>query len=202
MMPIVDASGSMAEPSISSLKNWFQREAEKEAKKDVLKTSDRFGNLIGIIFGVVCLLFFVVHLTSQTGFFTPSFETVSAIIFFGVTAWGLIASSIRLVTGKRSPSKLFDIIGSILVMISVIYFLSSWQFNFSHVSDPLPDFLKWGLEWMTNEFVMNMMVLVGIVLVFVIPFQIVSYRYLRIELLKPQPVQTTMADFSQYEEAP
>ena len=192
----------MAEPSISSLRNWFQREAEKEAKKDVLKKSDRFGNLVGIILGIVVLLFFVSHLTSQTGFFTPSFGTVSAIIFFAATAWALIASGLRLVTGRRSPSKLADIIGSFLVMISVIYFLSSWQFDFAHVADPLPGFLKWGLEWMTNEFAMNMMVLVGIVLVFVIPFQIVSYRCLRIELLKPQPVQTTMADFTQNEEAP
>jgi len=192
----------MAEPSISSLKNWFQREAGKEAKKDIMKPSDRFGNLIGIILGIVCLLFFVVHLTSQTGFFTSSFGTASAIIFFAATAWGLTASGLRLVTGRRSPSKLADIIGSFLVMISVIYFLSSWQFDFTHVADPLPDFLKWGLQWMTDEFARNLMLLVGIVLVFVIPFQIVSYRCLRIELLKPQPVQTTMADFTQNEEAP
>ena len=192
----------MADVALSSLKAWFQREAAKEAKKDVLKRSDRWGGLIGMIGIVIVLIFFASHLASRTGFFTVDFGAASAILFFGASAWGLIASGIRFVTGKKSPAKPFDIIGSVIVFISLLYFLASFQFNFSHIADVLPDFLKWALQWITDDFAKGLMVLATVVLLFVIPYQVVSYRYLRIEMSKPQEVPASIAGPAQNEEAP
>jgi len=192
----------MADNQIQALKSWFERQAEKEAKNDVLKRSDRIGNLIGIIGIIVVLIFFIAHSTSQSGFFTPEFGAVAAFIFFGSSAWGIIPSMIRFITGKKSPSKPFDLFGSIFVLIAMLYFLASFSFDFSHVAAPLPDFLKWTIQWLTDGFVRALMVLATIVLVFVIPFQIFSYQNLRCALAKQAPVPARIADAAEKAEEP
>lgn len=192
----------MADSPVSTLRNWFQKQAEKEAKRDVLKRSDRFGNLIGIIGTIIVLFFFAAHSTSQTGFFTSDFGAVSSFIFFGATAWGIIPSAIRLLTGRKSPSKLPDMFGSILVFIAMLYFLANFQFDFAHVADPLPDFLKWVVQWITAEFVRAVMVIGVIALVFVIPFQAMSYQYLRCALAGQEPVPAKIAEPAEKKEEP
>lgn len=172
----------MADAPLVAVKRWFQKQAEKEAKRDILKRPDRYGNLVGIVCIIIVLIFFAVHLNSQTGFFTSDFGAVSAFLFFGSTAWGIIPSAIRFVTGRKNPSKLPDIVGSLLVLIAILYFLASFQFDLSHLADPLPGFLKWAVQWITADFVKAVMVLGTIVLIFVIPYQMISNWYLKCEL--------------------
>jgi hypothetical protein len=184
------------------LDNWFKRQAEREAKSDVLKKSDRFSNIVGIVGILICLAYLAALANMQSGFFISSFGTVSGIIFFGSAGWGLIASSVRLVTGRKSPSKIFDIIGSVLVLIAAIYFLASFQFDFTHFADALPGSLKFILQWISDGLVKILLSLGVIVLVFVIPFQILSYRYLRTELSRPQPAPASIPEAPQNQEAP
>lgn len=192
----------MMDGSMKSLTNWFQQQAEKEAKKDVLKKSDRWGNLVGIVVIIIILMFFIVHSTSKTGFFTGAFGATEAALFFGVAAWGMISPIVRFVTGRKSLSKSLDIIGSILCLIAIIYFLASFPFDFSHISDPLPNVLKWVLQWITDDFARALMVIGTIVLIFVIPFQSVSYLYLRRKLSKTAGAPSETADPIQDEETP
>jgi len=192
----------MTDAALSTLTNWFQQQAEREAKKEVLSRPDRWGNVIGIIAIMVVLVFFMVHTTSHTGFFTAGFGVGAAALFFGANAWGMISPAVKSVKGKKSPAKPFEIIGSILMLIALLYFLSSFTFDFSHLSDPLPDFLRWIVQWVSNDIARALMVLATIAMVFVIPFQIISYRYLRQELSKPANVPARIAVPIENEEAP
>jgi len=184
------------------LDNWFKKQAEKDAKRDVLKSTDRTGNFASIVFTIIFVIFFAVHLSSNTGFFTSGFGAASAALFFIGAGWGIVPSAIRMVTGKRSPSKIPDIMSSILVFFSILYFLSNFTFDFSHLADPLPSYLAWIISWISADLVEILMILGGIALIFVTPFQIVSYRYLRIELAKPAGVPPEQIPPVQNQEAP
>jgi len=192
----------MADVQLQKLKAWFQKQAEREAKKDVLSKPDRWGNIVGIIAIMVFLVFFMVHVTSQTGFFTAGFGIGAAALFFGANAWGMIAPAVKMTKGRKSPSKPFEIIGSILMFITLLYFLAAFTFDFTHLADPLPDFLKWIVQWISDDFAKNVMALASIVMIFVIPFQIVSYKFLKIELAKPAAVPAHILAPEENQEAP
>jgi hypothetical protein len=192
----------MADVQLDKLKSWFQQQAEREAKKDVLTKGERWGSVCSIIAIMIFLVYFMVHVTSQTGFFTAGFGAVAAVLFFGFNAWGMIAPAVKLVKGRKSPSKPFEISGSILAFVALIYFLIAFTFDFTHLAAPLPDFLKWIVSWISDDFAKIVMTLASIVMVFIIPFQIISYKYLRIELAKPAAVPASILAPEQNQEAP
>jgi len=187
---------------VQGLKNWLRLQAEKEAKNDVLKKSDRIGNIIGFVGGIIVLIFFIVHSTSQTGFFTSGFGLVEAILFFGITGWGLIPVLVRFMAGKKSMAKPLDIIGMFLIFIAMIYFLATFPFDFSHFADPLPGALEWIIQWITNDIARALMILGTIAMVFLIPWQTVDYLYLRRELAKIPAAPQADAVPSPNQEAP
>lgn len=54
-------------------KSWFVRQAESEAKKDVMPMSERMGSIVAVIGAVILIMFFVLHQIWATGFFTSLF---------------------------------------------------------------------------------------------------------------------------------
>jgi len=201
-MPIIPQVGCLTEGSMGSLNSWFEKQAEKEAKRDVLKRGDRFGNLVGMIFTIICIAFFAVHLSSQTGFFTTAFGAVSAFMFFVPAAWGIIPSAIRFVTGKKSPARIPDIFGTILVLVAIIYFLVNFQFDFTHLADPLPDSLKWIIQWISASFVQLLMQIGAIAIAFIIPYQTMIYQNMKCALANQAPVPASIPTLVENKEQP
>ena len=192
----------MTEESMGSLNGWFEKQAEKEAKRDILKRSDRFGNLVGIIFTIICVAFFAVHLSSHSGFFTTAFGAVSAFMFFVPAAWGIIPSTIRFVTGKKTPARIPDIFGTILVLVAIIYFFVNFQFDFTHLADPLPDSLKWIVQWISASFVQLIMQIGAIAITFVILYQAMIYQNMKCALANLALVPASIPTLVENKEQP
>jgi succinate dehydrogenase/fumarate reductase cytochrome b subunit len=171
--------GCMAEAIFSRAMGWFEKQAEKEAKNDTLKKSDRFGQIIGIIGVVICIIFFGYHLTKPTGFFTPAFGTFDAALFFGINIFGIFPQFIRLVMNQKTPSRPFDIINSVLLFVALIYFVATFPFDFSHFADPLPMSLEFLLNWVSNGLASALMVLGILGMLFALPYQTLLYLAIR-----------------------
>ena len=174
----------MAEAVIPRAMGWFKKQAEKEAKKDNLKNSDRFGQIIGIIGITVIIVFFVYHLTKSTGFFTPTFGGFDTALFFGINFFGIFPQVIRLVTNRKTPSRPFDIINSVLLFVALIYFVAKFPFDFSYFADPLPRSLEFLLSWISNGLASVLMVLGIIGMLFALPYQ--TLLFIAIRKLPPE----------------
>ena len=176
--------GWMAEAVISRAMGWFKKQAEKEATKDDLKNSDRFGQIIGIIGITVIIVFFAYHLTKLTGFFTPNFGAFDVALFFGINIFGIFPQVIRIVTNRKTPSRPFDIINSTLLFVALIYFVAKFPFDFSHFAVPLPASLEFLLSWVSNSLASALMVLGILGMLFALPYQ--TLLYLAIRKLPPE----------------
>jgi cytochrome bd-type quinol oxidase subunit 2 len=169
----------MVEMTFPDIDSWFGKQARKEVKKDVLKRSDRIGQVIGIVGVPIVIIFFYFHLTSSSGFFTSTFGAFDAALFFGINAIGIVPAVIRLVKGRKSPARFFDIINTALMLITMVYFLSKFPFDFSHLADPLPASWEFLLNWISNGLANALMVLGILGMLFALPYQTLLYMAIR-----------------------
>lgn len=169
----------MVETLISRAKGWFEKQAEKEAKKDILNKSGRFGQIVGIVGIVIVIAFFAYHLTKSTGFFTPAFGDFDAVLFLGINIFGIFPQAIRLVINRKTPARPFDIINSTLLFVAMIYFIAKFPFDFSHFADPLPSSLEFLISWVSNGLASALMMLGIIGMLFALPYQTLLYMAIR-----------------------
>ncbi len=169
----------MAETVVLNPMDWFRKQAEKENKKNILKKSDRIGQIIGIVGVFVVLIFFGYHLSKPTGFFTSTFGILGAILFFGVNVVGIFPQAVRLLTGRKNPARPFDILNSALFLVVLIYFVATFPFDFSHFAEPLPVSLEFLINWVSNSLASLLMVLGIIGLLIALPYQILLFKAIR-----------------------
>lgn len=91
-------------------KNWFARQVEREAKKDVLPRSERFGSGIGVLAILLITLYFVVHQMSSTGFFTSKFGPAESLLFYIALLFGMIPAAARGVVGRKNVLRPLDLL--------------------------------------------------------------------------------------------
>lgn len=120
--------------------------------RNILTVPDRIGELVGIILVVLVAAFFAYHLSADTGFMTSAFGTLGAVLLFGSAAASVMASGARAITGRRDKSRAYELASAIYWTIASLWFITVFPFNFSHLGDPLPYYLKlfvsWIPEWM------------------------------------------------------
>lgn len=126
---------------------------EKEARKDRMKLSDRAGEIVGIIIIGLVALFFRVHQTEATGFFTSSFGPLEAALFYGSILIGVMAPLARLATGRRNAARPAEMLASLFWVASSAWLLAAFPFNFAHFGDVLPpiDWLRFLAGLVTND---------------------------------------------------
>jgi hypothetical protein len=129
----------------------LERAAEREAKKDLMKSSDRWGQLVGIVFSVIFLLYFVALYTESTGYFTPEFTALGGFMFFGGMVYGTVPVLVRVATGRKNPARPFDALGSLFIALICAYMLVVFPLDFSHLGDLLPNALESLVEIITDD---------------------------------------------------
>lgn len=165
-------------------KNWLAKQAEREAKKDKLSSSDRAGQGVGVFFILVVLWFFFAHQVYSTGFFTSGFASVEAFFFYTPPILGIVASISRMVIGRKNAVRPLDILGLGLVFVAFIWLFTVFPFDFSHLADVLPDFLRFLLLWISNDIAKLVMVLGIVGTLFATVFTAALYVFVRRELSK------------------
>jgi len=137
---------------------------EKQALKDNMKNSERGGELIGVIVIGLIALFFYVHQTEATGFFTSSFGATEALLLYGAILIGMAGPLARFLTGKRNKSRPPELIASVFWIVASAWFLMMvvFPFNFAHFADVVPDFLAFLVSWITND-IARVLIAIGMI---------------------------------------
>jgi hypothetical protein len=142
-------------------KGWFARHAEKEAKKDVMKLSERAGELIGIFCILILLIFFITHQTSSTGFFTSKFGRLEQFLFYGSLSFGIITSIGKIIVGRKNAIRPLEAFGALFSFSALLWLLHVFPFDFTYLTDILPEFLQLITIWISND-IAKIFMIIGI----------------------------------------
>lgn len=166
-------------------KGWFASHAEAEAKKDIIPRSERLGNIIGLAAILLILLYFVAHQTWSTGFFTTRFGLAEAFFFYASFLYGMVPLYIRSLAGRKNLARFFDVLGSVLFLIALAWLLMVFPFDFSYFADVLPTFLRFLLQWISND-IARVLMTIGIIGTLIMGvYNALLYVFVRRELQKP-----------------
>ncbi len=165
-------------------RNWFARHAEAEARKDTIPYSERVGNIVGVVIILLIVLYFVAHQMWSTGFFTSKFDTSEMLLFYVSLMFGIVTTVVRGLFGRKNLARLFDIFGLILVTVALIWLFIVFPFDFAYFADVLPSFLRFLLQWISNDIAKAFMA-IGIIIMPIATVYIATlYVFVRRELSK------------------
>jgi len=165
--------------------NWFARHAEAEAKKDTIPYSERVGNIVGVVVGFLIVLYFVAHQMWSTGFFTSKFATLEMLLFYVSLMFGIVSTALKGLFGRKNLARLFDVFGLVLAAVAFAWLFVAFPFDFAYFADVLPGFLRFLLQWISNDIARVLMVLGIIVALVMAIYTAILYVFVRRELSKP-----------------
>ena len=165
--------------------NWFARRAEAEAKKDIISYSERVGNIVGVVVGFLIVLYFVAHQMWSTGFFTSKFDTLEIFLFYVSLMFGIVSTALKGLFGRKNLARLFDVFGLVLAAVAITWLFVAFPFDFAYFADVLPGFLRFLLQWISNDIARVLMVLGIIVTLVMAIYTAILYVFVRRELAKP-----------------
>ncbi|MBN1677304.1 MAG: hypothetical protein JW880_02080 [Candidatus Thermoplasmatota archaeon] len=142
--------------------HWIRKQADREAKKDVLPWSERVGQVVGVGVFLIVTLFFIIHQTRPTGFFTDDFSTVGSVLLYALLVSGIIPLSVRALLGRKNSARPVDAAATAILVIGELYFLARFTFDFSHFADPFPNSLEFLLDWISPTLA-KLLLILGVV---------------------------------------
>ncbi len=119
--------------------------------RNALTIPDRIGEIVGIFFTLLVAAFFVYHQTTNTGFMTSRFGLEATLLFYGSFALSIVTSGAKAIMGRRDKARPFELVSNVFTAIAALWFLSVFPFDFAHLADPLPTFLKFIFSWISNR---------------------------------------------------
>jgi len=165
------------------VENWFF-EAKKEAEKDI-PFNDRVTGIILVIVSVLIMLYFVTHQMWSTGFFTSNFSPLEVFFLYGSLIFWIITCSLDGVFSQRFFSRLLDAFGGVIfVTIGLVWLLLVFPFEFAYFGNVLPDFLRFLVQWISNDIAREIMILGIVVLVIAAIYCPIGYKFVNIERFK------------------
>lgn len=162
--------------------SWTKRMAKKQADRDRLRNGERIGELFAAL--VISLIgsYFISLQVDKTGFFTPSFGTLDAVLFYGTMFFGIVPALGRALFGRRNAIRPVDFVGSVLFIVSASWFLTHWAFDFSHFADGLPQSLRFIISWVTDGLAQALLAIALALTVLVAIWTALQYYIVRQEL--------------------
>jgi hypothetical protein len=166
-----------------STMNWFYR-AKAEADKGVPPNERAVGIAI-VVVSVLMILYYVAHQMWTTGFFTTAFGTLEMIMLYGnLTAW-IVTGALEGIFARRLLSRLFDVFGGIIfITISFAWLLVVFPFEFAYFADVLPGFLRFLVQWISNDIAQGIMVVGVILLAIAAVYSPIAYKFVSIKRFK------------------
>lgn len=146
---------------------WLHSAAKKEAAKDNLRRVDAIGDVVAIVAIAILIVYFVSSQISDSGFFTARFGGLEAFFFYAVAVVGVFPPALHLVLRRRNVVRPVEIVNSIFVIVSIIYLLNVFPFDFTHLASPLPSFILTAVSWLTDDVAKLLMTLGAILTAFI-----------------------------------
>ena len=107
--------------------------------------------MVGVIVVILVALFFYAHQAWSTGFFTSSFGSSEAFFLYGSILLGTLGPLMHSAIGRRNDVRPAEIATSLFWIAGSIWLLAVFPFDFSHIGDALPEFLRFLVSWISND---------------------------------------------------
>jgi len=166
--------------------NWYSR-GKAEADKGIPKNERIAG--IGFFFSgsILVVLYLAAHQIWSTGFFTAKFGTIEMMMLYGSWISLSISSGLEGLLGKRLLSRLFDSFGGIIyIAVATAWLLVVFPFDFTYFANVLPDFLRFLVQWISNDIARIVMVLYTIAMAIAAIYSPIAYKFIRIKRYNPE----------------
>ncbi len=130
------------------------------------------------------ILYLAAHQVWSTGFFTSRFGTTEMIMLYGSWVSWIITSGLEGILGKRLLSRLFDAFGGIIfIAVATTWLVVVFPFDFTYFAELLPGFLKFLVQWISNEIARILLGLYAIVMGIAAVYAPIAYKFIRIKRL-------------------
>lgn len=147
--------------------------------RENLATWERAGEVIIIGFMIALFVFFILHQTTGTGFFTERFGPLEALCLYVPLLLGLSAPTIRALSGKRQPARPFEAATSLFLSAGSLWLLIAFPFDYSHLADVLPTGIQFILRWVTDDvarIVLLLQIIIGPISAGMVMLRFVAHR--------------------------
>jgi len=163
---------------LESIKNRFSKTA-KEELSDEIASDDKIASILLIVVNGLLGLCLIVHQTVSTGFFTSKFNTFEMILLYGFFIYWIITSVLILI-GQKHPSRNLDSYGGLFFATFTIgWLIVIFPFQFTHFADVLPDFLRFLLQWISNEFAIVLLIILFVVHLILAVYSLILRLFVR-----------------------
>jgi hypothetical protein len=139
---------------------WYRNRVSRWYNSDREKTGERNGNVIAIVAVSLLTLYLVSSQIDRTGFFTSAFGGLEMVLFYLPVPLGIGVCLIKLVTGRKNPSRPLDAVNAVVVALACLWFFVVFPLDFAHLGDLLPFGLQALVNWIPNS-VVRVLLLVG-----------------------------------------
>ena len=106
-------------------------------------------------------------------------------MFYGSIIFGIATTAFRGLFGRKNLARLLDIFEAIFAAVAISWLFVVFPFDFAYFADVLPDFLRFLLQWISNDIAKVLMVLGIIVTLVMAIYNAIFYVLVRRELSKP-----------------
>lgn len=157
------------------IKDHFSKMAEKDLD-DEIASDDKGASIFLIAVNGLFGLYFIFHQMISTGFFTPTFSTFEIIMLYGIIIYW-ITTSVLILTGQKHPSRDLDTYGGLFfATFAIVWLIQIFPFEFVYFADVLPDFLRFLVQWISNEVALVLLIILFIIhLIFAIYSLIIRF---------------------------
>jgi hypothetical protein len=143
---------------MKEVESWFSR--AKLAAEEPLPLNERVFGIAIVVFCVFMIMFFGVHQMQVTGFFTLKFGVFEMFLFYGFWIFWITTAGLEAILTKRLLSRIVDTFGGLIfATISIALLLLLFPFEFTNLSVVLPEFVRFFVQWISNDIVKGIMVL-------------------------------------------
>lgn len=142
--------------NMNKSENWFSR--AKIAAEIKLPLNERIFGIAIVIVSILMILFFWAHQTQSTGFFTSKFSSLEIIMLYGFWIFWITTASLESIFSQRLLSRIVDTFGGVIfAAISIAWNLSVFPFDFAYFSKVLPEFIRFLVQWISNDIAWGIM---------------------------------------------
>jgi type IV secretory pathway VirB2 component (pilin) len=97
---------------------------------------------------------------------------------------GMITTAIRALFGRKNLARLFDVFGACFFTVTLTWLYIVFPFSFTHFADVLTDFLKFLLQWISNDIARTLMIIGIVTAPVMVIYNFLMYMLVRRELSK------------------
>ena len=163
---------------LESIKDHFSKLA-KEELSDEIASDDKIASIFLILVNGLFGLYFIIHQMVSTGFFTSMFSTFEMIMLYGIIIYW-ITTSVLILIGQKHPSRDLDTYGGLFfATFAIVWLIVIFPFEFTYFADVLPDFLRFLVQWISNEIALVVLILLSISHLILAIYSLILRLYVR-----------------------